>query len=59
MFLFQGSVGRADLPGGNYELLISGIREKLFVLPDATEVFSGHGNKTTIGVEKRTNPFFR
>ena len=56
--LFQGSVGRADLPGGNYELLISGIREKLFVLPDATEVFSGHGNKTTIGVEKRTNPFF-
>jgi len=56
--LFQGSVGRADLPGGNYEQLISGIREKLFVLPDATEVFSGHGNKTSIGIEKRTNPFF-
>ncbi len=57
--LFQGSIGRTDLPGGNYEQLISGIKEKLFVLPDETQVFSGHGNKTSIGVEKKSNPFFK
>jgi len=56
--LFNGSIGRTDLPGGNYEQLISGIKEKLFILPDETEVFSGHGPKTTIGREKKSNPFF-
>jgi glyoxylase-like metal-dependent hydrolase (beta-lactamase superfamily II) len=57
--LFDGSIGRTDLPGGNYEQLISGIKKKLFVLPDDTEVFSGHGEKTSIGKEKRTNPFLK
>jgi glyoxylase-like metal-dependent hydrolase (beta-lactamase superfamily II) len=57
--LFRGSIGRTDLPGGNYEELISGIRSKLLVLPDETIVFSGHGPKTTIGEEKKHNPFLR
>lgn len=57
--LFQGSIGRTDLPGGNYEQLISGIKQKLFILPDDTIVFSGHGPNTTIGAEKATNPFLR
>ncbi len=56
--LFQGSIGRHDLPGGNYQQLITGIQQKLFVLPDKTRVFSGHGPETSIGEEKRTNPFF-
>lgn len=55
--LFQGSIGRTDLPGGNMETLISSIKEKLFPLGDNTRVYSGHGAATTIGVEKRTNPF--
>jgi glyoxylase-like metal-dependent hydrolase (beta-lactamase superfamily II) len=57
--LFEGSVGRTDLPGGNHDLLISGIKSKLLVLDEETRVFSGHGNETTIGWEKRTNPFLR
>ncbi|MBI9066386.1 MAG: MBL fold metallo-hydrolase [Salinivirgaceae bacterium] len=57
--LFQGSIGRTDLPGGNHELLISGIKEKLLILPDETKVFSGHGAETTIGEEKRNNPFLK
>ena len=57
--LFEGSVGRTDLPGGNHELLISGIKEKLMTLDDAVKVCSGHGNDTTIGREKRTNPFLK
>jgi len=56
--LFQGSIGRTDLPGGNHELLLSKIREQLFTLPDDFVVYSGHGGETTIGVEKTTNPFF-
>ncbi len=56
--LFQGSIGRHDLPGGNYQQLITGIRQKLFVLPIETRVFPGHGPETSIGEEKRTNPFF-
>jgi glyoxylase-like metal-dependent hydrolase (beta-lactamase superfamily II) len=54
--LFAGSVGRTDF-GGDFPLLRSGIRSKLFVLPDATRVYPGHGPTTTIGGERRTNPF--
>ena len=57
--LFQGSIGRADLPGGDMRQLIDGIREKLFVLPDDVRVIPGHGGFTTIGEEKRMNPFFQ
>lgn len=56
--LFEGSIGRTDLYKGNYEQLIEGIKTKLFMLDDETQVFSGHGNPTTIGFEKRHNPFF-
>jgi glyoxylase-like metal-dependent hydrolase (beta-lactamase superfamily II) len=56
--LFQGSIGRTDLPGGNHQTLLTSIRTKLFVLPGETQVFSGHGPSTTIGEEKRSNPFF-
>lgn len=55
--LFRGGVGRTDLPGGNEELLFEGIRRKLLVLPEETEVYPGHGEATTIGAEKRQNPY--
>lgn len=55
--LFYQSIGRTDLPGGNFDTLINSIRTKLFVLPDETIVYSGHGPKTTIGFEKMNNPF--
>jgi len=55
--LFQQSIGRTDLPGGNHQTLLSSIREKLFVLPDETIVYSGHGEPTSIGEEKKYNPF--
>ncbi|HNY56206.1 MAG: MBL fold metallo-hydrolase [Sphingobacteriales bacterium] len=55
--LFQGSIGRTDLPGGDYDTLIKSIRTQLLVLDDATEIFNGHGSSTTIGAESRTNPF--
>jgi hydroxyacylglutathione hydrolase len=55
--LFQGSIGRSDLPGGNYETLIKSIREKLFRLPADLKVYPGHGPSTTIGFEKKNNPF--
>lgn len=57
--LFQGSIGRTDLPGGDMDTLLASISRKLYVLPDETRVLSGHGPETTIGVEKRTNPFIR
>jgi len=57
--LFQGSIGRTDLPGGDFETLLSSIKNKLLVLPDETIVYPGHGEKTTIGTEKRTNPFLQ
>lgn len=55
--LFQGSIGRTDLPGGDLETLIASIERELLVLPDSTIVYSGHGPQTTIGVERRANPF--
>jgi glyoxylase-like metal-dependent hydrolase (beta-lactamase superfamily II) len=55
--LFQGSIGRTDLPGGDHQTLLTSIRTKLFVLPDNTIVHSGHGPSTTIGSEKLYNPF--
>lgn len=55
--LFYGSIGRTDLPGGDYNTLISNIRNKLFKLPDDTKVYSGHGPETSIGFEKTSNPF--
>jgi glyoxylase-like metal-dependent hydrolase (beta-lactamase superfamily II) len=57
--LFNGSIGRTDGPRGDSNLLISSIRTKLFVLPDQTVVLPGHGPKTTIGWERRNNPFLR
>jgi len=57
--LFNGSIGRTDLPGGNTQTLLNSIRNKLFTLNDNTVVVSGHGPNTTIGHEKRTNPFLR
>ena len=55
--LFAGSIGRTDLPGGDYETLIRSIREVLLQFPDETVVHSGHGPDTTIGAERRGNPF--
>jgi glyoxylase-like metal-dependent hydrolase (beta-lactamase superfamily II) len=57
--LFAGSIGRTDLPGGDHQLLISRIKEKLLPLPDATRVCPGHGPMTTIGEEKQHNLFLR
>ena len=57
--LFQGSIGRTDFPGGDYETLISSIQQKLFLLGDDVRVLNGHGPETTIGTEKKFNPFAR
>lgn len=57
--LFAASIGRTDLPGGDYEVLIRSIKDVLFTLGDEAEVFSGHGEPTTIGRERRGNPFLR
>ena len=57
--LFRASVGRTDLPGSNFETLENSIRIKLYTLPGDTEVYCGHGIKTTIGAEKLSNPFVR
>jgi len=56
--IFAGSIGRTDLPGGSFDDLIRAVREKIFVLPDRTVLFPGHGPATTVGEEKRSNPFF-
>ncbi len=55
--LFYGSIGRTDLPGGSYELLVENIKTKLLTLPEETIVYCGHGPETTIGFEKKNNPF--
>jgi hydroxyacylglutathione hydrolase len=55
--LFRESIGRTDLPGGNFETLIASIHNKLFTLPDSVTVYPGHGPETTIGYEKQYNPF--
>jgi hydroxyacylglutathione hydrolase len=57
--LFKGSIGRTDLPEGNYQTLINSIRKKLFVLSDETIVYNGHGLATTIGEEKNFNPYLQ
>ncbi len=57
--LFSGSIGRTDLPGGDYDQLEQSIKSQLYTLPDATKVYSGHGGGTSIGYEKRNNPFVR
>ena len=55
--IFAGSIGRTDFPDGNLRQLIDGIRRKLFTLPDATILLPGHGPATTVGREKRDNPW--
>ncbi len=57
--LFAGSIGRTDFPGGDHERLIRGVMEKIFPLGDELRVYPGHGPHTTIGQERRFNPFFR
>ncbi len=55
--LFQGSIGRTDLPGGNFQQIIDSIQTRLMALPDETRVLTGHGPETTIGAERSGNPF--
>ena len=57
--LFAGSIGRTDLPGGDFATLEKSIRERIYTLPDDTIVVSGHGPDTTVGREKSSNPFVR
>ncbi|MBK8442321.1 MAG: MBL fold metallo-hydrolase [Sphingobacteriales bacterium] len=57
--LFEGSIGRTDLPGGNYNTLIRSIKTQLLTLPDHVKVYAGHGDPTTIGTERRFNPFLK
>jgi glyoxylase-like metal-dependent hydrolase (beta-lactamase superfamily II) len=55
--IFNGSVGRTDLPGGNWDDLVKSIKEQVFIMPDETRLLSGHGPETTVGEEKVSNPF--
>jgi len=57
--LFNGSIGRTDLPGGDFDTLIGSIQTQLFTLPDETKIYSGHGPMTTVGFEKQNNPFVK
>lgn len=56
--VFQGSVGRTDLPGGDHEILLKSIREEILTLPDQTKLLPGHGPDTSVGIERESNPFF-
>ena len=57
--LFAGSIGRTDLPGGDYDTIIKSIKDRLMIFPDAVEVMPGHGGISTIGRERNTNPFLQ
>ena len=57
--IFQRSIGRTDLPGGDYDTLIQSIIGKLFPLPNETQIFCGHGPSTNLGYEKEHNPFLQ
>jgi hydroxyacylglutathione hydrolase len=57
--LFNGSIGRTDLPGGDFKTLINSIQTQIFTLPDETKVYPGHGPMTTVGLEKMNNPFVK
>jgi hydroxyacylglutathione hydrolase len=57
--LFNGSIGRTDLPGGDFDVLVKSIQTQFFTLPDDTKVYSGHGPATTVGFEKMNNPFVK
>jgi hydroxyacylglutathione hydrolase len=57
--VFGGSIGRTDLPGGNYQTLMNSIKTQILTLPDETRLLSGHGPATTVGEERRTNPFLQ
>ncbi|MBD3340311.1 MAG: MBL fold metallo-hydrolase [Candidatus Lokiarchaeota archaeon] len=56
--IFAGSIGRTDLPGGDYDNLMKSVRTKIFTLPDSTIIYPGHGPETTVGREKKSNQFF-
>ncbi len=56
--IFQGSIGRTDLPGGSYQELIRSVENKIFIFPDDYKIHPGHGPDTTVGFEKQNNPFF-
>ena len=55
--VFRGSIGRTDFPGGDFDALMNSVREHVFVLEDDTRVYPGHMGSTTVGLERRTNPF--
>jgi glyoxylase-like metal-dependent hydrolase (beta-lactamase superfamily II) len=57
--LFNGSIGRTDLPGGDFDMLINSIQTQLFTLADDTKIYCGHGPMTTVGFEKQNNPFVK
>ena len=57
--IFQGSIGRTDLPGGDYETLLASIHSQVLVLPDETRLLSGHGPESTVGAERKYNPFLQ
>lgn len=57
--LFSGSIGRTDLPGGDFKTLVNSIQTQIFTLPDDTKVYSGHGPMTTVGFEKMNNPYVK
>jgi len=57
--LFRASIGRTDLHGGNHDQLVKNIKQKLFILPNETEVYPGHGAASTIAYEKKVNPYVR